>query len=203
MCQGNWEQSRSVFHKSATIVGHLPKRISSTCSLFLRMGESISCEVTGPKQYSVDLIQGGLEIPCRLMLSSSTKELIGKAKKLLGLCEQKMSKSETTKAASFVLSESKKFNFLNNTQSASAVNGNPAKKIKLEDTFTSKGDVSHEQRLYHELGKVRLTKEDKNVIADGKRPNDKHISFAQNVLKIQFPEIEGLKQTILQERFKL
>ena len=95
--------------KSAMIVGHLPKRISSTCSLFLHMGESISCEVTGPKQYSVDLIQGGLEIPCRLMLSSSTKELIEKAKKLLGLCEQKMSKSETFKAASFVLSESKKF----------------------------------------------------------------------------------------------
>ena len=186
--------------KSATIVGHLPKRISSTCSLFLRMGGSISCEVTGPKQYSADLIQGGLEIPCRLMLSSSTKELIEKAKKLLGLCGQKMSKSETTKAASFVLSESKEFNFLNNAQSASAVNGNPAKKIKLED---SKGDASHDQWLYHELGKVRLTKEDKNAIADGKRLNDKHISFAQNVLKIQFPEIEGLKQTILQERFKL
>ena len=189
--------------KSATIVGHLPKRISSTCSLFLRMGGSISCEVTGPRQYSADLIQGGLEIPCRLMLFSSTKELIEKAKKLFGLCEQKMSKSETTKAASLVPLESKEFDFLNNAQSTSAVNGIPAKKIKLEDTFTSKGDVSHDQWLYHELGKVRLTIEDKNTITDGKRLNDKHISFAQNVLKIQFPEIEGLKQTILQERVKL
>ena len=74
--------------KSATIVGHLPKKISSTCSLFLCMGGAISCTVTGPKQYSADLIQGGLEIPCRLMLSAS-KELVDKAKKLLALCEQK------------------------------------------------------------------------------------------------------------------
>ena len=86
------------------------------------------------------------------------------------------------------------------------MNGNPAKKIKLEDEddpHTSNRDISHDQWLYHELGKVRLTKEDKSAIVDGERLNDKHISFAQNVLKIQFPEIEGLKSTILQERFKL
>ena len=32
--------------------------------------------------------------------------------------------------------------------------------------------------------------------------NDKHVSFAQNVLKFQFSENEGLKPTILQGRFK-
>ena len=78
-------------NKSTTIAGHLPKRISSTCSPFLRMGGNISCRVTGTKQYSADLIQGRLEIPCRLILSASTKELIEKVKKLLGLCEQKTS----------------------------------------------------------------------------------------------------------------
>ena len=77
--------------KSVMIVGHLPKMISSTCLLFLRMGGAISCTVTGPKRYSADLIQGGLEIPCRLMLSAS-KELVDKAKKLLALCEQKNNK---------------------------------------------------------------------------------------------------------------
>ena len=50
---------------------------------------------------------------------------------------------------------------------------------------------------YHKLGKVCLTIEDKSAIEDAKRLNDKHITFAQNVLKVQFPEIE----TILQERF--
>ena len=44
---------------------------------------------------------------------------------------------------------------------------------------------------------------DKNAIADDKRFNHKHISFAQNVLKIQFPNVAGLKPTILQEKVKL
>ena len=63
------------------------------------MGGTISCKVTGPKQYSADLIQGGLEIPCHLILSAS-KELVDKAKKLLALCEWKNNKTETSEAAS-------------------------------------------------------------------------------------------------------
>lgn len=31
---------------------------------FVRKGGSLSCEVTGSKQYSCDLPQGGMEIPC-------------------------------------------------------------------------------------------------------------------------------------------
>ena len=147
--------------------------------MFLRTGESISSKITGLKQYSADLIQGGLEIPCRLTLSRSTKKLAEKAKKLFELWEQMTSKSETTKAASLVASESKELDFLNNAQLTSAVNGNLAKKIKLEDTLTSMGDVPHDWWLYHELGKVRHTKEDKNAIS---RRNDKHISFTQNML---------------------
>ena len=94
MCQGNWKPACSVLVKVikfATIVGHLPKRISlsSTCSLFLCMGGSTSCEVTGPKQYSADLIQGWLEIPCHLMLSSSTKELIERLRNCLGFVSKR------------------------------------------------------------------------------------------------------------------
>ena len=48
------------------------------------------------------------------------------------------------------------------------MNGNPAKKIKIADTLRRKGDIF----AYHELGKLRLTKEDKNVITDGKRLNN-------------------------------
>ena len=86
-----------------------------------------------------------------------------------------------------------------------ALNGNPAKKIKLDYTnnsHTSNGDVPYNQWLYHELGKVQLFIEDKNAIINGTRLNDKHVSFAQKVLKFQFSEIEGLKPTILQGRFK-
>ena len=41
----------SVF-KNGTVVGHLPKRISRVCSLFIRWGGEIMCEVTGRRRYS-------------------------------------------------------------------------------------------------------------------------------------------------------
>jgi hypothetical protein len=54
-----------------TTVGHNPRTMYTilyyitTCCLFLRRG-SINCEVTGSRQYSSDLLQGGLEVPCSL-----------------------------------------------------------------------------------------------------------------------------------------
>ena len=52
-----------VFTMSATLVGHLPKKISLICSIFLRSGGTITCEVSGGRRYSSDLVQGGLEMP--------------------------------------------------------------------------------------------------------------------------------------------
>ena len=53
--------------KNKTVVGHLPRKISTVCSLFLTTG-TITCRVVGRKRYSRDLPQGGLEIPCKLTL---------------------------------------------------------------------------------------------------------------------------------------
>ena len=49
-----------------TIVGHLPRQISTICHLFLRKGGIITCIVSGRRQYSTDLPQGGLEVPVSL-----------------------------------------------------------------------------------------------------------------------------------------
>ena len=47
--------------KADAYVGHLPKKISSTCSLFIMKGGVISCKVTDPnRKYLRDLAQGGL-----------------------------------------------------------------------------------------------------------------------------------------------
>ena len=71
--------------RAGTMVGHLPKKTSSTCSLFIRKGGTIDCEVTDPnRKYSRDLPQGGLEIPCVLTLRG-TKDLVDKAVKLLAI----------------------------------------------------------------------------------------------------------------------
>ena len=43
--------------KDVSVVDHLPKKISSTCSLLIRNGRIIYCEVTEPsRRYSRDLV---------------------------------------------------------------------------------------------------------------------------------------------------
>ena len=39
--------------RNNTIVGHVPRTFSSLCSIFLRKGGSVMCEVTGRRQYSL------------------------------------------------------------------------------------------------------------------------------------------------------
>ena len=57
------------------IVGHLPKKISRHCSMFILRGGTIRATVTGRRRYSSDLAQGGLEIPCKLKFSGEPKEI--------------------------------------------------------------------------------------------------------------------------------
>ena len=68
--------------KSAEIIGHLPRKLSNICSLFLRRGGSIRSTVTRLMRYSSDLLQGGLEIPCTLLFAGDARE-VKKQKNLL------------------------------------------------------------------------------------------------------------------------
>ena len=68
--------------KDDNIVGHVPRKISTVCSLFLRRGGSILCRVTGSRRFSRDLPQGGVEIPCMLVFQGDSK-YVDKARKLL------------------------------------------------------------------------------------------------------------------------
>ena len=68
--------------KGGAVVGHLPRKLSRLCALFIRRGGSISCSPTGRRRYSSDLPQGGLEIPCLLFFEGDSKEI----KKLVKLC---------------------------------------------------------------------------------------------------------------------
>ena len=62
----------SVQH-SNTVVEHVPKKISAACSLFLQRAGRIHCIVVGVRRFSVDMPQGGLEVP-------STYEFLGEPK---------------------------------------------------------------------------------------------------------------------------
>ena len=68
------------------VVVHVPRRISSSCSIFIRRGGSIKCSITGSRRYSSDLPQGGLEIPCILMFTTKCAELRDKTKTFRSLC---------------------------------------------------------------------------------------------------------------------
>ncbi len=56
--------------KDGTIIGHVPRRISKLCLLFLRRGGTIQCTVKSRRRYSADLPQGGLEISCTLIFTA-------------------------------------------------------------------------------------------------------------------------------------
>ena len=67
--------------KEGTVVGHLPRKLTRVCSLFLRWGGTVDCIVTGHGRYSADLPQGGLEVPCSLIFKATPKEVL-KLKKM-------------------------------------------------------------------------------------------------------------------------
>ena len=72
--------------KEETIIGHLPRKMSKVCSLFLRRGGSICCKVTGSRRYSSDLPQGGFEISCSLLFKANVKEITKLRKVLAANC---------------------------------------------------------------------------------------------------------------------
>ena len=86
--------------KSRVTVGHIQRKISSICSMFLRHGGTINCRVTASRRYSRDLPQGGLEVPYVLTFQGGAKD-IAKVSKLvsyaLSLCPEAATKDEPPK----------------------------------------------------------------------------------------------------------
>ena len=67
------------------IIGHVPKRISTliVSSVFIRRGGVIKCVVSGPRRYSADLEQGGLEIPYLLYFTTKNEREAKKTRELM------------------------------------------------------------------------------------------------------------------------
>ena len=163
--------------ETGTIVG--------TCSLFLRRGGIISCRFTGEKRYSRDLIQGGVEIPCVLLIEGNA-ELLTKLKRLLLFSE---TADEETNCEE-----------------------NLPKKIKLESEEeemdvescnTSIDGGESLQWVFFGSSNITLYMNDKSIIENGLKLNDKHINCVQSLLNLQFPNTEGLKCTLIQTRIKV
>ena len=68
--------------KSGLTVGHILRKISSVCSLFLRRNGVMTVCTTERRRFSADLPQGGLEIPCLITFEGAGKD-IQKVRKLV------------------------------------------------------------------------------------------------------------------------
>ncbi len=153
-------------------VGHVPRKISAACLLFLQRFGHINCIITGSRRYSEDLPQGGLEIPCLYTLTGESK-LIMKMRKLLA--------------------------------QESVITSSPQKRIKIEveEVPTNDEDLSNDEdplspeadKLWVAYSGIQLMDSDKTVLCSDKL-TDKHIDFAQELLKNQFPRICGLQSTL-------
>ena len=60
---------------SLPIVGHVPRKMSAACSGFLESGGTIRCTITGPRRYSRDLRQGGIDVPCKYTFTGENPHL--------------------------------------------------------------------------------------------------------------------------------
>ena len=76
------------------------------------------------------------------------------------------------------------------------------KKVQTEESLRTNSELEGDW-LFHISSGVKLSYSDKAAIVNNNRLNDKHINFAQGLLKSQFSSIEGLQCTLYQSRLKL
>jgi len=88
--------------KRMVVIGHVLCKISAACFLFIQRGGALDYIIMDSHhQYSSDLPQGGLQIPCMLEFKCDSTELMSKIKKLVQLtppidfqCKQTVTKQK-------------------------------------------------------------------------------------------------------------
>ena len=168
--------------KNRVTVGHIPRKISSVCSLFLRRNGVISVCTTEKRRFSEDLPQGGLEIPCILSFEGASMEI------------QKVKKLVTTALSNNPTLKSCKEN--DETQ--------PSKRRKTEKDSTERNNSEPEAdtSVWVQCGGVVLTNDDRRILATGQKLTDQHINYAQTLLRLRFPKVNGLQSTLYQSHSK-
>ena len=171
--------------KDGNVVGHVPRKLSAICAMFLHRGGSITCQVNGRRQYSRDLPQGGLEVPCMLTFCGV--------------------KSQLVKVQALV----KKVAAYSATKNPVTETDMPCKKIKIEPTDHSDLEVTidcDDDGFQDEvvvtkwicIDNFTLSRADKDIILNGEYLSDKHINASQKLLAMQFPTLTGFSLTFKQ-----
>ena len=178
-CSRDTENTKDPFavavkHRTA-IVGHVPRKISAACALFIARKGTISCTIAGSRRFSADLPQGGLGVPCVFTFIGDSKDII-KIKKLV--CHPR----KTT------------------AREADKENDPPQKKRKIEVIDINNMDIPDSKPIdpvWIKFKGMCLTEADKDRIISGETLTDLHINVAQELIKRQFPHISGLQSTLV------
>ena len=74
-------------------VGHVPKFLSKICYFYQKHGGTIIVRITGERQYSKDLVQGGMEFPVKYIFRLTDENMNSKLPTLIGNLMQEYQKS--------------------------------------------------------------------------------------------------------------
>ena len=185
--------------KSATIVGHLPRKVSTLCSLFIRRGGTIYCQITGRRRtrYSADLPQGGLEVPCRLRFQGSVKELDKLQKLLDSFCGKDAHVQDDIGIKHSVVEAADQIS--SNISATSHYNEEPEEVPQVAKSDNVDLTVSPEKK-WSRIESVQCDYNydmEKNIL-DGNKLTDIPINKGLGIIRQQFPNIQGLQSTLLQ-----
>ena len=171
------------------VVGHVPRRISAICSLFIRRGGRILCTVSGSRRYSADLPQGGVAIPMKLIFTATRKQEATKAKKLIEgtLCINVTRDVASSEERVEAISEAQG---TSNSASPAVTSCKPGQSVSATDEVNL---IDHELHTVEEPPKKRLSLSIlRAYVIMGNQLTDIEINVAQLLLKKQFPKLNGL-----------
>ena len=182
---------------SSVTVGHLPRAIFPVCSIFIRHGGTIISRVNGTHRYSPDIPQGGLEIPCVLTFLAKNFKEGNKTKRLL-----EATLSLTPVELNMVSETDEGLLGAEGTvelgSDVSTVDG----KIKSEPTDECTVDLTDLVQVEADASppskQPKLGSLEKIIM--GKELTNTEINLAQQLLKSQFPGVNGLQSTLLQDK---
>ena len=147
------------------------------------------CRITGTRRYSVDLPQGGMEVPCILIFKSQSIKECNKTEQLIK--SAKIISSETLSAITSIEESIKQ----SENGKKACTNTSPIKAFHVIEIL----DMSDEDEAEPPAKKLRCTSDIERVIM-GQKLSDIEINFCLWLLKSQFPEINGLQSTLLQAK---
>ena len=201
--------------KDGDIVGHVPRKISAICSLFLRRNETIHCKVTGSRRYSRDIAQVGMKIPCQL-ISEGDKKSVGKVETFMSSNNKAAKVLGSTKATNDdvkdvttgeVVKSAKRIDLSkgrNEVTTAEVLecaeaacsdleNAQDKKRIKIATHVKEVALEANADTEWVRIFNMTLKVSDRDQLLMGEELTDLHVNAAQKLILHQFSSYQGLK----------